>query len=291
MIGSATSRDGTPIGYHRLGRGPGVLLLHGSMESAQSHRELAESLADSFTVYLPDRRGRGLSGPYHPHDSIRQDVEDIDALLTQTGAHRVFGVSSGAIILLQAALTLPAIDKAAIFEPPLSVDGPAARAMLNRFDREIAQGNVSAALVTGMKAAQMGPAIFRAMPRWLLERLTQMAMAGEEKHAKPDQVTMRALAPTLHYDFQLALDTALASFSGVRAEVLLLGGSKSPAYLRSALDALQRVLPRARRIEFPGLNHGASGNRDRGGDPGRVAQVLRLFFQESEHVGLTARSP
>ena len=41
-----------------------MVMLHGSMESSNSHLELARALADIATVYLPDRRGRGLSGPY-----------------------------------------------------------------------------------------------------------------------------------------------------------------------------------------------------------------------------------
>src|SRR5690348_4242592 len=61
MTSSVTSKDGTTIGYRQLGHGPGVVLLHGAMESAQSHLQLAEALADTYTVYLPDRRGRGLS--------------------------------------------------------------------------------------------------------------------------------------------------------------------------------------------------------------------------------------
>ena len=62
--GSVTSKDGTTIGYRQLGQGPGLVVLHGAMESAQSHTQLAVALASSFTVYLPDRRGRGLSGPF-----------------------------------------------------------------------------------------------------------------------------------------------------------------------------------------------------------------------------------
>ena len=279
-IGSVTSQDGTTISYRQLGYGPGVVLLHGAMESAQSHMQLAEALADTFTVYVPDRRGRGLSGPYGKDYSIQEDVEDMDALLTKTGAHNVFGVSSGAIIWLQAALTLPAIHKAAIFEPPLSINGSASTAFLTRYDKEMAQGKVASALVTGMKGAQMGPPIFNVIPRWLLDLLTNIAMKSEDKKAKSDDVTMRMLAPTLHYDFQLVIETkgALESFKAIRAEVLLLGGGKSPAYLKVALDVLEKVFPHAKRIEFPGLNHGASGNTDRGGQPERVAQELRRFF-------------
>src|SRR5437899_4765074 len=150
VTGSVISKDGTTIGYRQLGRGPGLVVLHGAMESSKSHLQLAEALADTYTVYLPDRRGRGLSGPYGKGHGIREDVDDMDALLTKTGAHYLFGVSSGAIILLQAALTLPAIRKAAIFEPPLLVNGSSTTMWLTRFDAEIAQGKVAAAMITGM---------------------------------------------------------------------------------------------------------------------------------------------
>jgi hypothetical protein len=144
----------------------------------------------------------------------------------------------------------------------------------------MAQGKVVSALVTAMKGSQMGPPVFNVMPRWLLELLTKMMTASEEKKAKADDVTMRMLASTLHSDFQLSVETkgALESFKAIRADVLLLGGSKSPAYFKGALDALEKVLPHAKRTEFPGLNHGASGNANRGGKPKLVAQELRQFF-------------
>src|SRR5258708_5303263 len=79
LPGSVPSQDGTAIGYRQLGHGPGVVLVHGAMESAQSHLQLAEALADAFTVYLPDRRGRGRSGPYGNDYGIQKEVEDLDA--------------------------------------------------------------------------------------------------------------------------------------------------------------------------------------------------------------------
>jgi pimeloyl-ACP methyl ester carboxylesterase len=279
-IGSVTSKDGATIGYHQLGQGPGVVVLHGTAESAQSHRQLAEAPADTFTVYLPNRRGRGLSGPHGKDYSLRKEVEDLDALLTKTGANYVFGVSTGAVICLQAARTLSVIHKAAIFEPPLIINNSVPTDFLTRYDNEIAEGNVASALVTAMKGSQMGPPVFKVIPRWLLKLLTEMMMTSEDKKAKADDVTMRMLAPTLHYDFQISVETegALESFRATRADVLLLGGSKSPAYLKVALDALEKAIPNATRTEFPGLGHGASGNTDRRGHPERVAQELRRFF-------------
>ena len=84
--GSVTSTDGTPIGYLRAGRGPAVVVLHGSNESARSHTQLALALADAFTVYLPDRRGRGLSGPHRPDHGMHTEVEDLQAVVAHSGA-------------------------------------------------------------------------------------------------------------------------------------------------------------------------------------------------------------
>jgi pimeloyl-ACP methyl ester carboxylesterase len=130
------SHDGTPIGYRQIGHGPGLVVLHGMMESSQSHIQLAEALADTFTVYLPDRRGRGMSGTHGDRYNIQKEVEDLDALLAATGAEYIFGVSLGALVCLRAALTLPAVRKAAIFDPPLI--GSLPTDFIARFHREIA---------------------------------------------------------------------------------------------------------------------------------------------------------
>lgn len=280
--GFVTSKDGTVIGYRQLGHGPGVVLLHGAMESAQSHTQLAYGLGDIFTVYLPERRGHCQNGSGKNY-SIQKEVEDLEALLTKVDAHNVFGVSAGGLICLQASLTLPSIQKVALYEPALIVNGSASTAFLPRYDQEIAQGKIAAALVTGMQGAQLGPPLFNLMPRWLLESLTNMAIKSEEKQAKPGDVTMRMLAPTLHYDFQLVTEMAetLPRFKSMPVKVLLLGGSKSPAWLKIALDALEKTLPKVQRLEFPGLGHGGSSDlsaTNREGNPELVAQELRRFF-------------
>ncbi len=281
--GTVTSKDGTTIGYRQLGQGPGVVLVQGAMGTADNFMQLAGALADTFTVTVPDRRGRGLSGSGGGNPGVQNEVEDIDALLIKTDSHYVFGLSSGALISLQAALTLPAIDKAAIYEPPLFVNG-APMELLRRYEHEMAQGKLAAALITAMKATQMGPPVFNLIPRWLLELLTNTAMNSEDRKAKPGDITMRTLAPTLRYDFQVVVEMSgkLESFKAMRVEILLLGGSESPAFLKADLDALEKVLPHVTRREFPGLGHAAAWNYDKqrnpSGDPERVAQELRRFF-------------
>ena len=283
-LGSVISRDGTIIGYRQLGHGPAVVLLHGSNVSGRDFTQLAEGLADAFTVYLPDRRGRGLSGPYGNDYHMQKEVEDLDALLTGTDAHKVFGVSAGGIICLQAALTLPAIQQIALYEPALLLDGTTHTAWVTRFDQEMAQGKVAAALVTSMKGLELGGAAMNAMPRFLLELITAMALKSEDKKARREDITMRKLAPTLHYDGLLLAEMSgqLERFRALSAEVLLLSGSKGLPFLKPSLDALEKVLPRVvKRVELPGLEHGGSNNpgpTNRGSNPKLVAQELRQFF-------------
>jgi hypothetical protein len=57
--------------------------------------------------------------------------------------------------------------------------------------------------------------------------------------------------------------------------VLLLGGSKSREYLKTALSALSSLLPNAKRIELKGLGHTSANNDEQ---PQRIAQELRSFF-------------
>jgi pimeloyl-ACP methyl ester carboxylesterase len=278
--GSVTSADGTTIGYRSVGSGPGLLILHGAMEHSGSHLDLARALADVATVHLPDRRGRGLSGPYRADDGLAQEVQDVQAVLAATGTRRLFGISSGGVICLQVALGGSGLDRIAVFDPVLGVDGSMNTRLFERYDREIDAGDLPAALVTGMSAAQLGPPIFRFLPRPVLERLTRWAMVADEKKAAPGEPTMATLAPNLRYDFRVvaAADGRAAEFAAITVPVLLLGGGRSPAYLHTALDALQRVLPDAQRTEFAGLDHNATGNTDRRGTPVEVANRLRAFL-------------
>jgi pimeloyl-ACP methyl ester carboxylesterase len=280
-----TSKDGTRVGYRTLGHGPGVVLLYGSMETAESHMGLAEALADAFTVHLPDRRGRGLTGPYGDDYGIQREVEDLDAVLTGTRAQNVFGVSASGLVVLEAARTLPAIRRAAVYEPALLMADSTVTAWLGRFDREMAEEKVAAALVTSLLGLRLGPPALDHMPRWLLTFATGRAMASEDRKAGPGQTTMRMLAPTLHYEGVLLIEMTgtLGRFAEVRTDVLLLGGSKGLPYLKPALAALETTLPSARRVEFAGLGHGGStdpGRQNPGGRPEVVAEELRRFFAQ-----------
>ena len=118
--GSVHSKDGTAIGYLRLGEGPPLVMVHGSLAVAEAWSAVANLLADSFTCYLMDRRGRGRSGDA-PEYSIEREYQDIAAVLRAAGAKpHLIGHSYGAVCALGAALETP-IDKLILYEPPAGV--------------------------------------------------------------------------------------------------------------------------------------------------------------------------
>ena len=272
--GAVISLDGTTIGYRKLGSGPGVILLSGGYLAAQHYMQLAGTLSEAFTVYVPDRRGRGLSGPPGDRYCMARECEDVNSLLTATGTHLVFGHSSGALIALQAALTLPAVRKVAVYEPPLSTHGSISTSWIPRFDREVARGRPASAFVTFVKADKLVPAI---LPSWLLVPLIALYFKIEKWRVEPTDIPMEALVPLQRFDGLLVgeMDSSFESFAGMGADVLLMGGQKSPAFLREILGALEETLPRARRVEFQGVGHEAPIDR---GDPERVGEELLAFF-------------
>jgi len=282
---SVVSADGTVIGYRVLGQGPGLILMHGGMASSESMMGLARALADAFTVYVPDRRGRGMSGPFGDGYGIQKEVDDLDALLSKTGAPCIFGLSSGALISLQAALLLPSIRKAALYEPPLSTDSylqTKITPFMRRYDREIAEGDLAAAFVTVMKGLEIAPGFLGLVPRFLLVRFFRAALRKDEERSSGDHISLSALIPTQHYDFALVVETegTLEKFKAMDAEVLLLGGSRSPHFLKKAMDDLSVTLPKVRRVEFPGLGHTAPV--EAGEKLETIAAELRQFFMQSQ---------
>jgi pimeloyl-ACP methyl ester carboxylesterase len=258
------------------------------MQTAGSQLELAQALADTWQVTLPDRRGRGASGPRQPgqrphsdiETAVKTDIEDVAAVVAATGAEALIGVSSRAILALHAARVLPAVRRVVAFEPPIPPDSQRAQQILSRVERKLAEGRIDAALTTGWLAVQLGPAFLRRLPRPVLERLVRLGSRAEARRAADPATTMLALAPTLPHDFRpvAAMSGQLRQFADVTIPTLLLGGQRSPAYLIAALDAIHQVLPHPRRVTLPGVGHEATGNRAQRGRPDHVAAAIRDFL-------------
>lgn len=270
------SADGTTIAYRQADDGPGVVLIHGSGQSSDL-MSLARELSDTFTVYVPERRGRGGSGPYTGDHSLQQEIDDLKALLDRTHAHNVFGHSVGAVIAIEAARTHPAITKLALYEPPLEFGGITHTAWLPRYEREMAAGRLAAAPATIMKGTADRTA-FRLIPRFLLTTAFGLAISRTKGRPAPAGVTSpRDIISAMHNDARTVLDAAgpLDRFAGLPCDVLLLGGSRSARNLAAPLDGLSAVLPRAERVTLPRAGHTAPSNN---GKPQVVAARLRAFF-------------
>jgi pimeloyl-ACP methyl ester carboxylesterase len=274
--GSVFSRDGTAIGHRESGSGPGVVLVHGAMQSARSFTQLAHELSTSFHVYVPDRRGRGDSGPFGGEYGLAREIEDLDALLRKTGARFVFGLSSGALIAMAAARALGTIERLAVYEPPLTVNGADPAAWAPRFLRQLDRGRLASAMVTVIQGTgDVEPITY--VPRILLTPLLWLGMRADAARRDTEHVAIRDLVATVRYDVQIQREVTslLDSFAGLRCETLLLGGTRSHPTLRSSLDALSERLPRAKRVRLPRSGHLAA---DDVGRPKEVAEVLRAFF-------------
>ena len=277
--GHVSSRDGTRIVYTYRGRGPGLVLVQGAMATARHYAELAQALAPTFTVLAPDRRGRGMSPkPYNPGHDIARDVEDVDALLAETGATRVFGLSSGAMITLEAARTLPRVSLAAVYEPPFYPDGISYEG-IRQLGAEIERGDLSSALLDALDLSGTLPRPIRALPR-PIARLLARAVLSTDSRLPGRRARLRDLLPGIRYDFHdvAGLDGRMQTFATVEKPVLLISGTKSPTYLRRSTLALASVLPQPRHVELDGLSHSGPWNASRGGRPRPVAATLQDFF-------------
>jgi pimeloyl-ACP methyl ester carboxylesterase len=272
--GSAESADGARIGFRRAGSGRPLVLVHGGMLGSQHFVALAGKLAADFEVVVPDRRGRGMSGPYGEAGTriVDREASDIRAVIAEVGAHDLFGLSSGAIVSLNAVLGTTTVTRLALYEPPLSVDGSTPLGWTGRYEREIAAGKTSSALITVMRGLRTDRIMSRVphtaapLMDWMLRR----------ERPEPGEVAIRDLVPTFHYDIAIIEETAdrVADYASVQADTLLIGGEKSPSFLAHSLDALETVLPNCRRITLPGVGHNAAVDQ-----PDRVAAVLREFFE------------
>lgn len=265
-----------------------MVLLHGGALASQHYMKLGSALASDFTVAIPDRRGRGMSGPYGPNYSIEREDEDLAAVVADTDAQYVFGPADGGLFALHGSMAIPAIRKVAVFEPVLFVGQPGLdefKEVISRQESLQASGDVAATMAVLAKDAQYDArttavsAPYRLLG-WALSRpaVCRLFLCLDAKTVKGDDVALRDLIPALKPELDLVRSTegTIDDYQNVTADVLLMCGSPAPPLFTGTLDALASVLPRSTRVELPGLNHGAA--QDQGGKPLVIAEQLRRFF-------------
>jgi len=270
------SRDGTSIGYLCQGTGPGIVLVQGAMADVHAYRDLALALSSSFTVITAERRGRGISPrPYTADHTIARDVEDLDAVMTATGATKLFGLSSGAVIALEATRTLPEVEQLAVYEPPFYRDG-IDRDGIRRLNAEIERGQSAAALIDALVIAGTAPALIARAPRLVARALGRVVLAVQSRQRGP-AASLRDLLPGVRYDFRAVADRDghIQDHASIGCPVLLLSGTASPAFLRTAIRDLAGIIPDSQHVEFDGLGHDGPWN---GGGTAQVNVALHAFF-------------
>jgi len=247
-MSTVTSRDGTAIAFETLGSGPPLILVDGALCSRAfgPMPKLAPLLAKSFRVYMYDRRGRGSSANTLPYAKERE-VEDLEALLGEAGGSaNVLGLSSGAGLALEAAASGLAIEKLAVYEPPYMIspednERHAKAAHEAQLARLIAAGRRGDAVKYFMRDMVGVPGIFIFMMRFMPGVWSKL----------------QAAASTLPYDAAIMGDFSLPAqrLARVRRPTLVIGGEKSEARLRAAVEAAAKAIPNAQLRTLKGQTH------------------------------------
>jgi pimeloyl-ACP methyl ester carboxylesterase len=249
IMETVVSRDGTKIAFDKAGDGPAVVLVDGAFghRAFGPNQPLAPVLAEHFSVYTYDRRGRGGSGDTEPY-AVEREIEDLEAVIKETGGSAcVYGISSGAALVLAAADQGLAIRKLAVFEAPFVVDDtrpPIPDDYLAELDSLIAADRRGAAVKLFMTKAVGLPSIFVAfmpiLPAWS---------------------KLKSVAHTVPYDARSLGDTGKGRplpadrWSGATMPTLVISGGKSPTWMQNAMRALAETLPKARHRTLEGQMH------------------------------------
>jgi pimeloyl-ACP methyl ester carboxylesterase len=244
-LGTVTAGDGAPIAYWRRGEGPPLLLFHGISASHLRFAPVVPALAEHFTVYNFDRRGRGGSGDTEGYEFEREFADTaaaIDAIAAMHGPVNFIGHSYGAMTGLEAALQTANIRKMVLYEPPYRLSEPyiSPPESVARLEERLAAGDRDGAIevmmgeLVGIPPAAL--AEMRMTPAWA----ARMAAA----HTIPRE--LRALET---YVFEPE------RFRGVDVPTLYLLGGASPPHMHRATHAAATALPNARTVILPGQGH------------------------------------
>jgi pimeloyl-ACP methyl ester carboxylesterase len=147
------SGDGTVVGCEVAGAGPPLLLVHGSTADRNRWAAVRTALARRFTLWLMDRRGRGLSAAEASASryALELEAEDVAAVLGAIGSRAcVLAHSYGGACVLETAAGGAHAARMLVYEPAFgTAAGPVfPPAALLDVERALARGDREAALRT-----------------------------------------------------------------------------------------------------------------------------------------------
>ncbi len=249
MTQYTTSKDGTKIAYSKTGKGEPLVLVDGAFchRKFGANEKLPQYLVNHFTVYSYDRRDRAESNDTLPY-SVEKEYEDLQAVINEAGGNAyVYGISSGAALVLEAANYGIKIRKMALYEAPYITDDSRQPFPDNYFEtisNLIKEGKNAKAIEYFFKAGIGLPSfvvlMMRLMPAWK---------------------QMKQLAPTLIYDNKILGDTGLGKpfskekWKNATIPALVISGSKSEKWSQNSMKHLATVLPNAQHHTLIGQTH------------------------------------
>jgi pimeloyl-ACP methyl ester carboxylesterase len=186
---------------------------------------------------------------------VDREIEDLAAVIDAAGGEAmVYGMSSGAVLALRAALAGLPITHLALFEPPFTGSVPDAPTKPADYSTRLA------------KAAPV-----EALELFLTEAMHMPAEALHGMRQAPMWPALVALAPTLTYDDTVMGDATIPPVAALTTPVTVLTGGASPSWLKQAGEELARRLPNASVRELPNQTHDV--------DPVVLADALMAAFQ------------
>jgi pimeloyl-ACP methyl ester carboxylesterase len=246
------SKDGTKIGYRQIGSGKGLIIIHGTGRISQNYEKLAFALASNFTVFIYDRRGRGLSGYVTTDHNITKEVEDLVALSAATKATYFFGHSFGGVIALQAAASCK-MEKLAVYEPPLSINNSIPGHWLTEFEEAISKNKKVKAMTIFLNA--LPPPAISNFPKWALMILVYFIKVMERN--KSEESKMLNLLYTIPPDMRIVrqLESTVEKYKSITIPTLLMSGTKSQEFFQQSVEVLGQLLPDSQTRIVEGFDH------------------------------------
>jgi pimeloyl-ACP methyl ester carboxylesterase len=266
VLRHVTAPDGVRIACEISGQGPPLVLVHGAGSARWGFAALRPQLEDRFTVIAIDRRGRGDSTDAERY-AVEREFDDVAAVFreahalagdgTTDGEPYLFGHSYGALVSAATASRLSELPRLVLYEPPMG-GVLADEDTIVRWESHIAAGDPDTAIreflhdIGGYSQEEIEE--FEDSPVWELRRQVVPTVPRE-----------------LRAEGRYAIDRA--ALRELEIPVLMLVGSRSPAWATRSTTAYAEALPEVTVHTLEGQGHGGSVSA-----PELVAgEVVRFF--------------
>lgn len=260
---TVTSVDGTTIAFERTGSGLPLVLVHGAGldRNFWNLSGVRSALAEHYTVYAIDRRGRGESGDADVHE-LEREIEDVVAVVESVDEPvTLLGHSYGALITLEAALRTDNLRGLVLYEPPFGPEiPPEIEQLLGVIQALLADGEKEEALLTDLTA------------------LGTPEASLAELRSSPSWQTLVDAADTLPREFERFFEYEFDAdrFADMTTPTLLLTGEESHPLLVELTKTVDETLPNSRIVVFDGHGHFAMNTA-----PELFVEEVLAFISES----------